>query len=336
MMPTSRFSFTAEPIDKPTGPEPAAADVEPRTPAQQEASRLNGSRSRGPKTPEGKARSSRNAVTHGMLARKISPPKDGRHENREYELLRAELTQQFDPKTVSDKCYIALLASDWIQLCRLINLRESVMAPGSQAPSCTPADRCVAEVESELELLRTLEDCCKKGVPLALEEPIPRWLIRSVRRHIEVVRKVVQHFRSLVSKGRKRIDSKLRNDAKAYIAAGVERLDPDDEAIIAVLTSVTALKKVSRHRWSSLLGDLRVEKESTLRLQQMLQAAHDQQLRHSHPFLLGRLTSLETLTRYETAIRRKIDRTTKNLDERCGRRHHPGSFGNNTFADHFD
>ena len=40
----------------------------PRTPAQIEASRRNGSRSHGPLTPEGKARASRNAVKHGLTA----------------------------------------------------------------------------------------------------------------------------------------------------------------------------------------------------------------------------------------------------------------------------
>jgi hypothetical protein len=40
-----------------------------RTPAQLEASRANGTRSHGPKTAEGKARSSKNATTHGLTAR---------------------------------------------------------------------------------------------------------------------------------------------------------------------------------------------------------------------------------------------------------------------------
>ena len=40
----------------------------PRTPAQIEASRRNGARSRGPVTEEGKFRASRNALTHGLTA----------------------------------------------------------------------------------------------------------------------------------------------------------------------------------------------------------------------------------------------------------------------------
>src|SRR4029453_1371963 len=54
------------PLDEPMTAAPACSSPCPRSPAQIEASRRNGARSRGPVTAEGKARASRNALKHGL------------------------------------------------------------------------------------------------------------------------------------------------------------------------------------------------------------------------------------------------------------------------------
>jgi hypothetical protein len=64
--------------------------------ARAEASRLNGAKSRGPKTPEGKARSSQNALKHGFRAQKyvVLPDEDA----AAFEALEAALMEELAPE----------------------------------------------------------------------------------------------------------------------------------------------------------------------------------------------------------------------------------------------
>ena len=63
--------------------------------ARAEASRRNGAKSRGPKTPDGKARAAQNALKHGLRAQKylVLPDEDA----AEFEVLEAALVEELAP-----------------------------------------------------------------------------------------------------------------------------------------------------------------------------------------------------------------------------------------------
>jgi hypothetical protein len=64
------------------------------TDSQIAANRANASHSTGPRTPEGKARSARNAERHGLTGRNLIVCPGDRHR---FQALRADLRQELDP-----------------------------------------------------------------------------------------------------------------------------------------------------------------------------------------------------------------------------------------------
>lgn len=94
---------------------------QPRSEAQIAASRANGAKSSGPATPEGKAVSKLNALTHGAHAVALLLPGEDEEELLE---LRRSYANEFYPRTASEKALVEnLLAARW-RILRLLRFEQ--------------------------------------------------------------------------------------------------------------------------------------------------------------------------------------------------------------------
>ena len=104
-----------------------------RTERQKQAARANGAKSRGPITPEGKLASSRNAITHGLLAGTIVLK--GESEER-FNALLADLHAELQPQTSVEITLIeTMAAARWRQL-RIWGIEKATMEH-QMRPGCT-------------------------------------------------------------------------------------------------------------------------------------------------------------------------------------------------------
>jgi hypothetical protein len=94
--------------------------------ARAAASRKNGARSRGPKTPEGKARSAKNALRHGLRAQKyvVLPDEDA----AEFAALEAALTEELAPAGVLQSVLVQRIAAAAWRLSRAERLETELFA----------------------------------------------------------------------------------------------------------------------------------------------------------------------------------------------------------------
>ena len=82
-----------------------------------ETARINGAKSHGPVTPEGKARSSANSRRHGLASASILM--DGESEE-DFQLLRADFINQFQPQTAVETDLVDVMAIARWRLRRLL------------------------------------------------------------------------------------------------------------------------------------------------------------------------------------------------------------------------
>ncbi len=143
----------SQPIDVRAGAKAA------RTPAQIEASRRNGARSRGPRTAEGKARSAANSRRHGLCSAQLMLR--GEEERRAFAALLADLEGRLAPEGETERHLVEELATiAWRQrMLRTVEARAlEALAGGEPAPGLpTLATLCRYRARLDRDRRRTLE-----------------------------------------------------------------------------------------------------------------------------------------------------------------------------------
>ena len=129
---------------------------------QLEANRRNAQNSTGPKTPEGKAAVSMNALRHGLRARTVVLPGEN---GEEFTQLCDDLEVEWHPQSRTEQFYVEQMAVSQWKLIRMevveVNIFKDTDAPGKQLPMLDRLwqaqcrlERSYARAQRELERLQ--------------------------------------------------------------------------------------------------------------------------------------------------------------------------------------
>jgi hypothetical protein len=128
------------------------------------ASRANGAKSKGPLTPEGKARSSRNAVKHGLNSEVVVLP----HEDRAaFEDLRDSYMQRFQPAGRPEADLVETMASARWRLNRLVVI-ETKLFEKEMVLHDDEVSEEFTEIDPEGKLAWVFDRCANEGKALAM------------------------------------------------------------------------------------------------------------------------------------------------------------------------
>ena len=147
------------------------------TPAQLRANRENAKKCTGPKTPEGKAKVSHNAVKHGLCTRDLILRRaDSPEDAAEFEALLAELEEQYGAESAVEQALVESVASCLWRRRRALRFEAAAMARQLDAARANEAmdaeqfarvDKSFAEVRASLAEAEAWTDRLKSPPPAA-------------------------------------------------------------------------------------------------------------------------------------------------------------------------
>ncbi|MDB5319582.1 MAG: hypothetical protein JWN40_1213 [Phycisphaerales bacterium] len=295
-------------MKKPSSPLPAspAAATPPRqrTAAQADAARKNGAKGRGPKTSAGKAVSSTNALRHGIVARRIAPLPGDQLEDREYAHLRAELSREFSPQTITEHNAVDILAFDYVKLGRVAQMQES---PAKKQEH--DGRTFVGDAEENLQSVRQMAENFAREAPVVLT--LPSRILDELLKLKDLLTGVIDPLSCWDD-----VKGVERRPPEIFERIDLEGLTAEHRRTLwSTLEGRTPLDAEQRHHWGLVMARWRSKAEEDLE-----EARRDdlefRQSRLQVTEAPSRVTELERLQRYDAQIRRAIARGISFLESR--------------------
>ena len=136
------------------------------SPAQYAANRLNAEKSQGPTSPEGRARSSMNALRHGLTARVVVLPTE---DMAAYRAFSKEIVDSLDAQTPLERQFAQTIADNQWRINRIRSIEDGMLACGhfEQAGNF---DTDQPEVHSAMTAARAFREHSQAFVNLSIYE----------------------------------------------------------------------------------------------------------------------------------------------------------------------
>ncbi len=148
------------------------------TPAQYAANRLNAQKSQGPTTPQGRARSSMNALRHGLTARVVVLPSE---DMAAYNAFSKEIVDSLDPQTPVERQFAQTVADNQWRINRIRSIEDGMLGMGHFEPA-GDFDCPSPEIHSAMTAARAFRDDSKSFVNLSIyEQRLHRSMKESLR-----------------------------------------------------------------------------------------------------------------------------------------------------------
>lgn len=177
--------------------------------AQISANRLNAQKSTGPRSAVGKAKSSRNATTHGLTARAVLISGES---PEEFAALREQLIVECDPVSVIDWQLVEKLACDFWRLARIPAFEAALYEWERNQDQCDPMNKILAEPVVSLRF----RSASGPGIADAEQSYVGRVITALLSRN-DVLTKLARHEAHLAGQIRLTLDELRRSRAERTV-----------------------------------------------------------------------------------------------------------------------